>query len=298
MQKVIAKKPLVFLLLLFFIPPVSAFHKLKGEFVAEKACPAWQSFRKQTNPDGLHTKPGQRYSAIGENKVGGDWLQVRFPQGLRWVSKQCGQVQASQTIKPDFYTLALTWEPGFCAMKKDRQLPECRRPSGEFVLHGLWPSVRKGAQPAFCRGDLKKPACSYPPLGLDEKQLLELKTIMPGVLSCRQRYQWYKHGACSDMSSSDYFNRAIAATRWFRSAPVTARFVELSGQKVSKQQVLGWFEGLKASESVTLHCHRAKDGRDELTEVRLYLKYDTVNLHHLIKAPFSHSCPDIMYIRK
>ena len=47
----------------------------------------------------------------------------------------------------DYYILALTWVPGFCAGHGSDQ--ECSKGLG-FALHGLWPQFENGSYPTFC----------------------------------------------------------------------------------------------------------------------------------------------------
>ncbi len=95
----------------------------------------------------------------------------------------------------DFYVLALSWSPGFCALSdKADEREQCRDGAGlGFVVHGLWPQHERG-YPTDCanvprnpsRAAVAEAAGLYPDEGL-------------------ARYQWRKHGTCSGRSPSDYF---------------------------------------------------------------------------------------------
>ncbi len=281
---------------------VSAFNKLEGVFVIKHKGQAWQSFKKNINPDKQFVSPGETYPLLGENKPGGDWVQVKTEAGLRWVHKALGQihiteshVKESHVKKGDIYTLALSWQPGFCALNQQRQLPECQNAQVNWVLHGLWPSNRKPPHPSYCRGSFKKSACDYPPLGLEGSQLLSLAVIMPGVKSCRQRYQWYKHGSCSGLSPGAFFDTAIRYTQWFRNSPVAIRLITHQGKQVSKKAVLVWFRDWGADDgSVTLHCQPLKN-QAVLQDIYLYLNRElsnTPSIEQLVKTPFHHECGD------
>jgi ribonuclease T2 len=104
----------------------------------------------------------------------------------------------------DFYVLALSWSPGFCALggaEKNRK--QCNSDLG-FVVHGLWPQYTSG-YPSECATAATQPSRAalaatvgvYPDLGL-------------------ARYEWRKHGTCSGLSPTDYF----AAVRKAREAVV------------------------------------------------------------------------------
>jgi len=93
----------------------------------------------------------------------------------------------------DFYVLALSWSPIFCASPAGkRSRTQCRIGAGNrFVVHGLWPQFHRGS-PSYCnesnpsRAALTK-ADAFPEVGL-------------------ARYQWRKHGSCSGLSPSAYFD--------------------------------------------------------------------------------------------
>lgn len=95
----------------------------------------------------------------------------------------------------DFFVLALSWSPGFCAAGgASKARSECAAGSGlGFVVHGLWPQFEHGF-PTGCatgprnpsRGALAKAAGLFPDDGL-------------------ARYEWRKHGTCTGEAPADYF---------------------------------------------------------------------------------------------
>jgi ribonuclease T2 len=101
----------------------------------------------------------------------------------------------------DFYVLALSWSPGFCANTGDRRgSAQCEtgRKLG-FVVHGLWPQYQRGF-PSSCGGAREAPryaieeaADLYPDRGL-------------------ARHEWRTHGTCSGLSPTEYF-RAVRRAR-------------------------------------------------------------------------------------
>ncbi|MBW8619455.1 MAG: ribonuclease, partial [Hyphomicrobiales bacterium] len=56
----------------------------------------------------------------------------------------------------DFYVLALSWSPAYCANGGDKRSPEqCQLGAQKgFVVHGLWPQYEKG-YPISCPTDRK-----------------------------------------------------------------------------------------------------------------------------------------------
>mgnify|MGYP001580743915 CR=1 FL=1 len=104
----------------------------------------------------------------------------------------------SQTHKAgefDYYVLALSWSPTWCAIEGDaRNSPQCDS-SDDFgwVMHGLWPQYHRG-WPSHCNTTHRNP-----PTGLTDQMADIMGT------SGLAWYQWKKHGRCSGLSAEDYY---------------------------------------------------------------------------------------------
>lgn len=112
----------------------------------------------------------------------------------------------------DFYVLALSWSPGFCATGGADHVREQCRPGADlgFVVHGLWPQYEHG-YPSDCRGTGSP---SY-------QALAATRGLYPN--EGLARYEWRKHGTCSGLSPTEYF----AAVREARQAvTIPARFAD------------------------------------------------------------------------
>lgn len=95
----------------------------------------------------------------------------------------------------DYYVLALSWTPTWCAIEGDaRGAPECAAGQGRgFTLHGLWPQYEQG-WPSFCATDTRPPS---------RAMTAAMKDIMGS--SGLAWHQWRKHGSCSGLSAAMYF---------------------------------------------------------------------------------------------
>jgi ribonuclease T2 len=101
----------------------------------------------------------------------------------------------------DFYVLALSWSPGFCAREGERRSSQ-QCSSGKnlgFVVHGLWPQHERGF-PSQCGADrspsriaMEEARGVYPDEGL-------------------ARHEWRMHGTCSGLAPAEYF-RAVRQAR-------------------------------------------------------------------------------------
>ena len=89
----------------------------------------------------------------------------------------------------DYYVLALSWSPSWCATQgRGRDEPQCepRRRTG-FVVHGLWPQYERG-WPDHCATDERDPS---------RRESQAMADVMgSGGLAW---YQWQKHGRCSGL---------------------------------------------------------------------------------------------------
>jgi ribonuclease T2 len=95
----------------------------------------------------------------------------------------------------DFYVLALTWSPTYCAeegaRRDDGQCDVGRRLG--FVVHGLWPQHDRGF-PTECGAFPRQPT---------RAALEEAATIYPSLSLAR--HQWRRHGTCSGKGPPEYF---------------------------------------------------------------------------------------------
>lgn len=97
----------------------------------------------------------------------------------------------------DFYLLALTAHPAFCADGHARK-SECRAGAAMPIsIHGLWPeSLQPGRYPRDCEG---------PPLDLRPDSEARLATLMPGMADGLHEHEWRKHGTCAGLEDDVYF---------------------------------------------------------------------------------------------
>jgi ribonuclease T2 len=102
---------------------------------------------------------------------------------------------ASPSSNFDYYLLALSWAPEFCAVHDDTaSSSECdpRHHSG-LVVHGLWPQNNDGTYPQNCA----------PARPVAEQTVQHMLAVMParGLI----QHEWATHGTCSGLAAQDYF---------------------------------------------------------------------------------------------
>lgn len=291
--------------------------KIEGWFIAGDDCPALSSIKKKKNPGDITLKKGMAYEAVGMNKEEATHYLVKIegaspPQ--RWVPVSCGmlltdckksggKVDDTEPTKPSSreYVLAISWQPAFC--QTHRTKPECKSQTEDrfdadhFTLHGLWPQPKSNI---YCKVskhieslDKNKKWCELPKLCISESTLNALRVVMPGVESCLQRHEWYKHGSCYDDPVEVYYLEAMALMAQVNESVVREFFAANIGKSVTGKDIRDKFDeafGSGAGARVTIGCD---DGM--ISELRLHLK-GTIELNtpigDLLKAagPSSRGC--------
>lgn len=111
----------------------------------------------------------------------------------------------------DFYVLALSWWPSWCAANDhDGSTAQCDgRRSYTFIAHGLWPQNERG-WPEYCS--------SREPERVPQSLASTLYDIIPSAGLAG--HEWRKHGTCSGLSQRVYFDSVRAAYTKIRVPPV------------------------------------------------------------------------------
>jgi ribonuclease T2 len=111
---------------------------------------------------------------------------------------QAGPKAVTQPGNFDYYVMALSWSPSYCAsLPRDGYDPQCNPRSGRkysFVLHGVWPQFTKG-WPQDCPTADK----GFVPASVADRML----DIMPSKKLVFHEYR--KHGTCSGLGIDGYF---------------------------------------------------------------------------------------------
>lgn len=273
---------------------------LSGYFIARSECPAYQSIRKQTNPDNVSTDVDHAYALIAKNKASASYYLIKMdatPQ-RRWVSVSCGEhvipvdavTPTPEPVNPDptenaRYILAVSWQPGFCELHSNK--PECqsqtedRFDASHFTLHGLWPQPRSNiycfVTPEDVARDKNKKWEDLQELVLTTETRQELDKVMPGTESFLQRHEWTKHGTCYHGESPDkYFQDTLSYMRELNRSDSAVRtlFADNIGREITAVQIRDAFEdtfGDGAGDKIKITCKR--DGNRRLiTEITIGLQ--------------------------
>lgn len=103
--------------------------------------------------------------------------------------------EGEETGDFDYYVLALSWSPTWCALEGDaRDSDQCDpRHDHGWTLHGLWPQYHRG-WPSYC------PTAERPP---SRAMTAAMEDIMGSAGLAW--HQWKKHGSCSGLAAPAYF---------------------------------------------------------------------------------------------
>ena len=160
----------------------------------------------------------------------------------------------------DYYVMALSWSPNWCALEGDaRNSPQCDdREDFGWVLHGLWPQYERG-WPDYCKTAHNAPT---------RRQTNEMADIMG--TSGLAWYQWNKHGVCSGLNSTEYYALAREA---YETLDIPQAFKRLEKQvslpaSLIEEAFMDKNEELDANE-VTVTCRSGY-----IQEVRICLTKD------------------------
>lgn len=159
----------------------------------------------------------------------------------------------------DYYVLALSWSPTYCAGEGGREDSQQCAPGRRFafVVHGLWPQYARG-WPEFCTTRE-----SWIPQGLIDGMM----DIMPSKKLII--HEWKKHGTCSEKSQEEYFG---SIRRIFGNIRIPARYLSPQAEvEVTPEQLVRDFvksnRGLMA-DMLAVQCGNAR-GTARLSELRV-----------------------------
>lgn len=160
----------------------------------------------------------------------------------------------------DFYVLALSWSPSFCAVASERApartpLQQCGERPYSFVVHGLWPQYEKGF-PEYCQRDKTR---------IDRDLVTAMLDLMPAPQLIYR--QWDKHGTCSGLPPRAYFDSVRKARALMKIPP---QYLDVTAPlSVTPDEVEEAFVG--ANPGMTREAIAVRCDSQRLSEVRVCL---------------------------
>lgn len=150
------------------------------------------------------------------------------------------------------YVFAYSWTPGFCM---DTSYIGCSKPQEywktHFTIHGLWPQYSTDGYPSYCSTEAFDSAVPTS-IGMDT-----MTKYWPDVKYSESssnydsfwEHEWTKHGTCSQLSQTDYFQDAIHLAETFDTPAYLSNNI---GKNISSYELRDEFGG---EEYVSLQCN-------------------------------------------
>jgi ribonuclease T2 len=196
------------------------------------------------------------------------WLTMRiliFISALA-ASASLGWAQDQRQNQPgqfDFYLLSLSWSPSFCAAAAERgdgraPAQQCGVRPYSFVVHGLWPQYERGF-PEYCQ---------VPAPRLDRRIVSAMLDLMPAPHLIFN--EWDKHGTCSGLSPTAYFETVRKARAALKIPPEYLSLQEpLNVTPGAVEEAFIRANSGLAHDDLAVECDKRR-----LTEVRICLSRD------------------------
>lgn len=160
----------------------------------------------------------------------------------------------------DYYVLALSWSPNWCASAGDKRgTTQCDAGQKvDFNMHGLWPQYEEG-WPSNCRTAERDPS---------RRESEGMADVMgSGGLAW---YQWQKHGRCTGLSATEYYQTSRDA---LETVTLPDYFVDLdkdiSIPPALIEQAFMEYNPTMNADGITVTCRG-----EDLQEVRICLTKD------------------------
>jgi ribonuclease T2 len=154
----------------------------------------------------------------------------------------------------DYYVLALSWSPAFCATHDDAAQCGLRR---GFVAHGLWPQYFDGGGPEHCESQGRP----------DEQTIDRALSAMPDPRLVR--HEWDAHGTCTGLSPHDYFVDLIRAVAMLS---IPADFDGSRAHRMTADDITSEF--VRANPTLSRRSLAVRCRGDQFEELRICLSSD------------------------
>ncbi|MDG6094056.1 ribonuclease I [Acetobacter sp. AN02] len=186
------------------------------------------------------------------------------------------------------YTLALTWQPGFC---NGPHGPSCTpdQPRTPLIgLHGLWAS----RPPELIRNNTpvtqwwQKGCALYEPdqpvqhPALSPETADALNRLVPRTQSDLTAHEYSKHVRCFGTDPERFFQVAIALHDRFTSLQAAHSLDAAAGTTISRQDILNRITagtGPVPDRAIQFRCENTTEGRPQLTQIWFTLRPDALS---------------------
>jgi ribonuclease T2 len=161
----------------------------------------------------------------------------------------------------DYFVLALSWSPTYCAGESGQNDPQQCDPGRRFafVVHGLWPQYQQGWPEN----------CPTRESWVGQETIDGMMDIMPSKKLII--HEWKKHGTCAGISQANYFK---AIRLLFAKVRIPARYLSPTQDVLTTpQQLVSDFVKTNrelTADMLSVQCGNARD-QARLSELRICL---------------------------
>jgi ribonuclease I len=231
------------------------------------------------------------------------WLPLALTFVLLGCQTQALRLRPVQHADFGHYTLALTWQPGFCATGGGCLASQPKSPL--IGLHGLWASRPQALLDAHVSApQWWRQGCDYfrhsdaaPVLGAATRQALD--RVMPHVRDDLLVHEYDKHVQCFQFDTETFFRTELAMRRAVVRSPFGAFLLQRTGQPVTRAQVVASFMrsfGTRQTAALQLRCAKDAHGQNILTQLWITIPTDRLDAFpataSLMNAPIAQdNCP-------
>lgn len=220
-------------------------------------------------------------------------------------SAQAAQLVPAKYGDFDYYTFALTWQPGICSVDDGPMVgadhPEhcaANQPHAPLIgLHGLWPSRPQAlikahvrVQQWWGRGcDLLHHSAAAPalPAALEAK----LAVVMPQLETSLLTHEYDKHAQCFGFDAARFFSTALAMRAAVGDSPFGRYLSAQAGRTVAHHDVVAAFErsfGTADAKALQLQCGHDAAGHDVLTQLWINVRANALTAFPAARS-FTHT---------
>jgi ribonuclease I len=208
------------------------------------------------------------------------------------------------------YTLALTWQPGWCSTGSGC-LPD--QPHATLIgVHGLWPSRPKMlidagmTDPQYWGKGCDAISHSDAAPSLDPKIAAELSVVMPHNHSSLLKHEYDKHVQCFGYDANTFFATELAMRDRIADSAFGKYLIAQAGHQVAHNDIVGAFyaafgEKPSPSPSLQLQCEHDSSSRTILTQVWFTIHTEQVDAFPAAASlmetdPLQDTCPNSFYV--
>ena len=182
------------------------------------------------------------------------------------------------------YTLALTWQPGFCLLHGQNTCKSDQPQTPLIGLHGLWASrpsdLIKNHQDVtiwWKKGcSIYADAAPMPTVpALSSGLSTRLSSVVAHLPSDLVAHEYAKHASCFGMNAEQFFTVAATLRDRFAALPASTQITAKAGQVISKSELQTLIQtdtGPLPEKGLQFQCNKDSTGRMVLAQLWFTLK--------------------------